>query len=109
MKRGKSPPAKQRYDAKHPVISARLSKKEKDTLYQYLTVRGISLADAIREMVGLKGSELVKVWKKAEKIGYDKGYEEGYEEAQQEIRNTVLSTYCPHCRATFKVVIGKIL
>ncbi len=65
------PPSRVRYEGSHPVVSARLSKQDRDVLDSIIHSRGISFADFVREAIG-----------RANPV-YDKVYQSGIQEGRR--------------------------
>lgn len=88
MKRKKKPPSKVKYDAEHPVVSFRLSLELKERLEDYISRKGISYADYIKETLDVREERDEAVWEEGFNEGYDAGIKENrekFEELQQSV------------------------
>jgi hypothetical protein len=73
-RRSRKPPSRTRYEASHPVVSARLSREDRDKLKEMLGSTEKSLARFIREAIGSTRADYDKA--------YDLGYRKGKEDHQ---------------------------
>lgn len=82
----KSPPAKERYDLKRPVVSVRVSAKQLEKLNDLIKGTGMSKGRFIRRALdlGLEKKDLI----------YRKGYREGYEKAKDKY---TMHLFCDEC------------
>ena len=83
VKKGKQSPSKIKYDAKHPVLSFRLSLELKERLESYIEEKGISNADFIKEALDVKGARDEELKEEAYDAGYEAGYESGLEKGKE--------------------------
>ena len=85
------PPSRQRYEASHPTITARVSRELYDELQRLRDTAGLSYADVLR--VGLDKAKVDTG--KAYLGGFDEGMEGGWELAQEQYEVTY---FCSSCR-----------
>ena len=76
VKGSHKPPSRIRYEQSHPVISLRISTELKEELQNYLAHREESLADFIRESLGVQKPLIEKIEKAAWNKGYDRAEED---------------------------------
>ncbi len=85
MKKGKSnkkkSPSREKYEKENPTVSARLPKKTRERLRIVLVKLGMSLADALKVLVGDLEVK-TKPIDEARQEAYDKGWEDGIEAAE---------------------------
>ncbi len=81
-KRKRVPPARERYEEDHPVVSVRISKEMREELRLVNDVSGMSIADVLRVGHG-----------KA-KPAVDEAFNEGYDYAQREFEVTYRCSQC---------------
>ncbi|MFC1902542.1 hypothetical protein ACFLX4_00530 [Chloroflexota bacterium] len=70
------PPSRIRYEQSHPVISTRISAQLHEQLKEYLASREESLADFIRESLGVQKPPIEKIEEAAWNKGYDRAEED---------------------------------
>ncbi len=85
-KRKRVPPARERYEEDHPVVSVRISKEMREELRLVTDVSGMSIADVLR--VGHDKA------KPAVDEAFNEGYYEGYGYAQREFEVTFRCSEC---------------
>ncbi len=86
VKHRHKPPSRVRYEQEHPVVSARIATDLHKQLKEYLASRKESLADFIRESLGVQKPLIDKIVREA--------CEKGYNEATKKFK---VWYYCAHC------------
>jgi hypothetical protein len=75
VKKAHVPPAKRRYDEKHPTISFRVSRKDYDLLRGTLNKQGKTIGQFFRVALGVE----MRNYEEARRRGYRKGLEDGFQ------------------------------
>ncbi len=65
-----------RYDAQHPVVSGRVSRADADRLRAVLKNENKSVADFLKEAIGVKERE--------SRVAYEDGFKSGYEKGRDD-------------------------
>ena len=86
VKDSHKPPSRIRYEQEHPVISARISTDLYELLKEYLASRKESLADFIRESLGVQKPLIEKI----EQAAWDKAYDRA-------VKDYEVWYYCAGC------------
>ena len=76
LKRKHKPPSRIKYEQSHPVISTRISAQLHEQLKEYLASREESLADFIRESLGVQKPLIEEI----EATAWNKGYDQAEED-----------------------------
>lgn len=87
------PPARDRYEKSHPVISFRVDKELYDRLKAVKKVEGRSMADILKAGLGLIEVK-IRTEKEIWQQGYDEGQLNGYELAESEYKVTYPCSIC---------------
>lgn len=89
------PPSRQRYEASHPTVTARVSKDIYDKLNEIRTTQGKSFTQLL-----LVGAELLTP-DKAEKALIDKADKKGYQRGHRSALKSVAIGRCSGCHQPF--------
>jgi flagellar biosynthesis/type III secretory pathway protein FliH len=85
IQKHKKPPSRLRYEQSHPTVSFRLERSLHNELKEFLSQRGISAADFVKETLGVQQTA-IKQAEEAWAEGYSQGFQKGKLEAKKELK-----------------------
>lgn len=99
MKTKRVPPAKERYDAKHPVVSFRVTEEQLKKLDNLVETKGMPRAEIIRRVLQLQLQKVDEI--------YWRGYFDGFRAGKQLYEGSIFSERCRACGNVVNSVIGE--
>lgn len=90
------PPSRVKYERDHPVISCRVPKEVYSEFQNIREATGKSVADILKESVGIQEAKLEEIYDRAHKDTWEIAFEEGREEGREEGKKFELAV-CSKC------------